>query len=71
MFEITDATGKRFLGGLRTVEPGETNIINFDGWCFVSLPLSSAAPRAGEFRNGVNDLWTLIAGKGDIVYPIR
>jgi hypothetical protein len=71
MFEILDAEGERFLGGSYTHEPWGTTYIDFDGWCFVTLPLSDKSPARSRFYYSSSALWTGNGGNGTIDYPIR
>ncbi|MEI7437813.1 MAG: hypothetical protein WCL16_13495, partial [bacterium] len=71
MFEIMDAEGERFRGGGYTHEPWGTTYIDFDGWCFVTLPLSEKSPVRRQFYYSPAQLWTGNGGNGVIDYPIR
>ena len=71
MFEIMDAEGERFRGGQYAYEPRGTTYLNFDGWCFVALPLSENSPVRDRFYYSPSRLWTSNGGNGEIDYPIR
>ena len=71
MFEIMDAEGERFRGGQYEHEPWGTSYLNFDGWCFVALPLSDQSPVRSRFYYSPGRLWTGSGGNGRIDYPIR
>lgn len=71
IFEIMDAEGERFRGGEGVIEPHGTSYINFDGWCFVSLPLSENSPVRDHFLHLPTRLWTGNGGNGLIDYPLR
>jgi len=71
IFEIMDAEGERFRGGQYKYEPRGTSYINFDGWCFVALPLSDKSPVRDRFYYSPGTLWTGSGGNGEIDYPIR
>ena len=53
------------------MNPAGTSLINFDGWCFVGLPLTVESPWAGGIRTGVSSVWVGNGGNGKIDYPIR
>ncbi len=73
VFEIMDAEGERFRGGSdNAVNPAGTSLIDFDGWCFVSLPLTAESPMAaGYMRRNAAALWSGNGGNGKIDYPVR
>jgi hypothetical protein len=71
MFEVMDAEGERFRGGEGLIEPRGTSYINFDGWCFVSLPLSDKSPVRDRFLSPPARLWAGNGGNGVLDYPIR
>ena len=71
MFEIMDAEGERFRGGQYKYEPRGTSYIDFDGWCFVALPLSDESPVRSRYYYAPSRLWTSNGGNGEIDFPIR
>jgi hypothetical protein len=71
MFEVVDAEGERFRGGAYGLEPWGTASIDFDGWCFVSLPLSEKSPVRSRFYYGASTLWQNNGGNGVMDYPLR
>jgi hypothetical protein len=71
MFEIIDDEGERFRGGAYVHEPWGSSYIDFDGWCFVSLPLSENSPVRNRFYYNTATLWVNNGGNGVMDFPIR
>jgi len=73
-FEIEDSKGERWRSSGRTSDGddwGNTAAIDFDGWCFVTFPLTNASPaRHLEPKSGAGQ-WEHRGGDGVLDYPLK
>jgi hypothetical protein len=72
-WEIEDAKGERWRssGGYDGGDWGNHSAIDFDGWCFVTFPLTNASPvKHVEPGSGLGQ-WQHEKGDGVLDYPLK
>lgn len=72
-WELTDAKGERWRssGGYDGGDWGNQSFIDFDGWCFMSFPLTNDSPYNHiEPARGIGQ-WQHQGGDGKLDYPLK
>lgn len=74
MWEIVDAKGERWRscrGGGDGDDWADHSAIDFDGWCFVTFPLTNDSPIAELEPNRGLGQWDRSGGDGKLDYPLK
>jgi hypothetical protein len=71
-WEIEDAKGQRWrsIGGLDGGDWCDHAAINFDGWCFITFPLTGDSPAVEIEPNSGSGQW-LHSGDAKMTYPLK
>lgn len=73
-FEFEDSKGERWRSSRGTNDGddwGNQSTIDFDGWCFVTVPITDASPARHIEPAGGAGMWEHRGGDGKLDYPLK